>query len=138
MFVNYNLTCEERLLYDQRVEVNQKELKEALCSVSTLPFNTINRQHLKIAMTACLLVSAAASPAAAIEPVGAAITVAREATKTQAFKETSRTAACISCGYCAKGVMSSAQCGNAAAASAFACGMVCTICLYATASLIPD
>jgi len=138
MFINYNITCAERLLYDQRVEVNQKELKKALCSVYTLPFNRINRKHLKIAMTACLLVSAAASPAGAIEPVGPAIAAAREATKTPAFKETTRTAACISCGYCAKGAMSSAQCGNAVAASAFACGMVCSVCLYATAALIPN
>ena len=53
------------------------------------------------------------SLANAIEP-GVALTAAREAAKTKAFKETARTAA------------------------AFSCGMICMSCVYATLSLIPD
>lgn len=123
----------EEDLINKEVEKNKKEL---LCLLAS-GRQRLNKNHLKIAMVAVLLVAAGSSPANAIEP-GVALTAAREAAKTKAFKETARTAACVSCGYCAKGVATSAQCGNAAAAAAFSCGMICMSCVYATLSLIPD
>ena len=96
----------------------------------------LNKKHVKIAMVAVLLVAAGSSPANAIEP-GVALTAACQAAKTKAFKESARTAACISCGYCANGLVAAAKCGNAAATAAFGCGVICTTCVYATLSLIP-
>ena len=141
MFLNYKyyfeMTIEEQELDNKRVSKNRKQVKKALSSLIVGgDEGGFNKKYLKIAMLACLLVAASSSPSNAIEP-GVALTAVREATKTPAFKETTRTAACISCGYCAKGLVASAQCGNAPAAATFACGMVCATCLYATASLIP-
>ena len=126
----------EEDLINKEVKKNKKEFLCLLAS-GRQRLKRLNKNHLKIAMVAVLLVAAGSSPANAIEP-GVALNAAREAAKTKAFKETARTAACISCGYCAKGAATSAQCGNAAAAAAFSCGMICMTCVYATLSLIPE
>ena len=118
------LSKAEEALINKEVEKNQKKLR-------------VNKNYLKIAMVAVLFVSAGSSPANAIEP-GVALTAARKAAKTKAFKETVRTATCVSCGYCAKGAIASAKCGNAAVAAAFSYGAVCMTCVYAALALIPD
>ena len=123
----------EENLINKQVEKNRKEL---LCLLAS-GRQKLTKTHVKIAMVAVLSLAAGSSPANAVEP-GVALTAARAATKTKAFKESSRTAACVTCGYCAKGAVAAAKCGNAGTAAAFSCGMVCMSCLYATLSLIPD
>lgn len=89
-FYNTGFSKAEEDLINEKVEKSEKEL---LCLLAS-GRQRLNKNHLKIAMVAVFLSAAGSSPANAIEP-GVALTTAREAAKTKAFKETARTAACI-------------------------------------------